>query len=401
VTELNSHENDPLAIEPARSFSSEADSDAEVLEILDFTEMSVEQVHPNVSSLSQISIDNPPCWYHGIGEAFGWFCGVFLIQVVVAIVALVLILMLNHLNIVPGDDARELIEDKHFVDITLETLCLLATMLAVSWRYPGRMLSELNFSSPDPRHALIVIAGTVPLWCCESVWSGSIELGWDSLCELFPFLTSFDWLNATESIKQMARTAPLGASIFSIAVYPAIGEELIRRGAIGRALISNIGIWGGVLLTSFIFGSMHGHPVHALSVVPSGLFMHIVYLWTRSIWMPMLMHFVNNFGIALLMRYLNDDPETDMFSLTLLSGCELVAAIISFVALGFGLWQSRVRLVTEDGKDWNAGRFPVRIPADSGVHRQTGPMNPWTWRLAVVSCALCHALFMLNLACSS
>ncbi len=401
MTELNSRGNEPLTTDSAQSeidsapiLSSAMNSDAEALEIRDFVDdVPVEPVSPNASSAGPVSVDSPPCWYYGVGEALAWVFGTLLIQLMVGI-AIGIILVVNY--VVSGQKVEMEFDHSSLLWIAGEILSVLVTILVMWWRYSGRILNELNFSRPDSRHALMIIAGTLPLANCSSLWNVPIVLGWDTLREMFPALRSIDWMNVMETIKKEAETTPLFVMIFSIAVLPAIHEELIFRGAIGRTLIANLGLWGGVLLTSFLFGLMHVHPAHALAVMPLGLVLHAIYLWTRSFWLPMLLHFANNCLATILIKYSKDSSDSHGLSFTLVEGFEIITAVIAVVSLGIGLWQSRVRLVTDDGQAWDAGRFPVRVPQDSGVHRRIEPMNPWCWKLALISCAVCHAIAVLN-----
>ena len=400
MTELNSRENDPLRsdVSSPPDLSPEILSSAEPLEIRDFVdESSVEQARPETPSDIAVPADGPRCWHCGIGEALGWWFGTLLVHILAG-AAIAIVLIVN--NVVSGKARPVDIQDpKSMMILTAGemTLFALAAILAVSLRFWGRMFNELNFSRPDPRHVWMVIAGTLPLTFCISVWSMPIKLGWDTLGEMFPILKMIDGANTMELIKGMADTTPLWVMIISIAVMPAIGEELVFRGAIGRTLIANLGLWGGVLLTSFLFGWMHLHPVHALAVMPLGLVMHVVYLWTRSFWLPMLLHFVNNVWATVAAQYSKVDPVGNGDSLNLLEGLEMVTAIIAVVALGYGLWQSRVRLVTEDGRPWDPGRFPLRVPTDPGVHSQANSINPWCWGLALVSSVLCHVMVVMDL----
>jgi hypothetical protein len=78
---------------------------------------------------------------------------------------------------------------------------------------------------------------------------------------------------------------------------PAVGEEFVLRGLVGRGLVARWGLFWGVLLTSCFFAALHMYPAHVAAVFPIGVVMHLVYLYTRSFWMPVLFHFLNN-GIA-------------------------------------------------------------------------------------------------------
>jgi membrane protease YdiL (CAAX protease family) len=79
--------------------------------------------------------------------------------------------------------------------------------------------------------------------------------------------------------------------VLAYAVGPAVGEEVFNRGLLGHLLLSRYGVVLGVLLTSLIFGLMHGFP-HAIFAFVLGCYFHAIYLATRSLWVPILMHFL-------------------------------------------------------------------------------------------------------------
>jgi uncharacterized protein len=398
VTELNSRESAPVPSDPtsASILQSEILSDAPV-EIRSPDESSVEQVPPDKTTSSVVPLDSPPCWYHGIGEAMGWLFGTWLVHLMAAM-CIAILLIIN--NFITGKARPMEVDDPNSMMIITAfemTVFVLAAILAVSLRFRGRFFNELNFTSPDLRHFWIVVAATLPLTFCIAIWSMPIQLAWDSLSEMFPALKMLDGMNVNDEIKRLGDKTPLSIMIFSIAVLPAIGEELIFRGAIGRTLIANLGLWSGVLLTSFLFGWFHMHPVHALAVMPLGLVMHLVYLWSRSFWLPMLLHFMNNFWATVLAHFAKADPVGLDVSENPLEGIEIITAIIAVIAFSLGFWQSRVRLVTENGNAWDSGRFPLRIPVEPRVHRQADSINRFYWIVALVSSVLCHALVVYDL----
>ena len=277
------------------------------------------------------------------------------------------------------------------------TFFVLAAILAVSLRYWGRALRELNFSQPDVRHFLIVLAMTIPLSACVSLLSVPIRMGWEALGEMWTVFQVMDGLNMMEAVEKMAESTSLSALIFVIAILPAIGEELIFRGAIGRVLIANMGIWGGVLLTSFMFGWMHIHPVHALSVIPLGIAIHLVYLWTRSFWMPILLHFTNNCWAAVAVHFNWTDSIGETPEPTIREVLQLVCAGIAVGALATCLWQSRVRFFQANGEEFESDRFPTRVPAIAGIQRQAAPIQLVTLFIAVLSTALFHLFIVWSL----
>jgi uncharacterized protein len=138
--------------------------------------------------------------------------------------------------------------------------------------------------------------------------------------------------------------------LWAIAIAPALGEELICRGLIGRGLIARWGVVPGVLVTSVLFGIMHINPAQAVAVIPLGIAMHFAYLTTRSFWAPVLLHLLNNAFAAAVLKYgeqwqlakLLDEGQAAPWHLMIVS-----AAMVT--ALGLLLWQTRVQYTRGDG----------------------------------------------------
>ena len=85
----------------------------------------------------------------------------------------------------------------------------------------------------------------------------------------------------------------------------AINEEATFRGYPFQRLVESISPVGAIAITSALFGFMHlGNPHHTwistINTMLVGIPFAIAYLRTRSLWMPVGMHFIWNF----LMGYL-------------------------------------------------------------------------------------------------
>ena len=217
MTELNSRESDPVPFDviSVPSASSEILSEAVPLEVREFVdESSSEPMQREAYSPSDVPVDGPRCWYCGIGEALGWWFGTLLVHILAG-AAMAIVLIVN--NVVSGKAQPADIQDpKSMMILTSGEMILfvLAAILAVSLRFWGQLFKELNFSRPDPRHVWMVIAGTLPLTFCVSVWSMPIQWGWEALCEVFPILKFLDGMNTMELVKGMAETTPLWAMIW-------------------------------------------------------------------------------------------------------------------------------------------------------------------------------------------
>jgi len=84
-------------------------------------------------------------------------------------------------------------------------------------------------------------------------------------------------------------------NIFMIAVLPAIGEELMFRGVIQRVMTNwaknyHWGIW----ITAFLFSAMHMQFYGFLPRMALGAMFGYLLVWTGTMWVPILAHFVNN-----------------------------------------------------------------------------------------------------------
>ncbi len=144
------------------------------------------------------------------------------------------------------------------------------------------------------------------------------------------------------NLRAMMTPWPLWLAVLVIGVGPGVIEELFCRGFLGRGLVGRHGVVGGVVLTSMLFGVLHLDPLYAVGTMAMGVFLHLTYLYSRSLVVPMLLHFLNNTFAVLAATVLNADPTEIMPAAGYLFG---------FALAGFGLWSMwscRARLVPAD-----------------------------------------------------
>ena len=102
--------------------------------------------------------------------------------------------------------------------------------------------------------------------------------------------------NLVESILTHEKPGELLLLFFTIAIVPAIGEELLLRGIIQARLLPlwfhsvHLQVW----FTAFFFGLMHLELAGILPRCLLGAAFGYAYLWSRSIWVPILLHFLFN-----------------------------------------------------------------------------------------------------------
>jgi membrane protease YdiL (CAAX protease family) len=150
-----------------------------------------------------------------------------------------------------------------------------------------------------------------------------------------------------EELMKSIRSWPLPIAILIIGIGPGIGEELWCRGFLGRGLVGRYGVVVGIALTSFFFGLIHLDPAQGTMAMLMGVCLHYVYQTTRSLWLSILLHFMNNSLSVILMRFpsldaIDNHPERflPLFA----------ASVVLVAAIGYAFYQSRARLAPETAR---------------------------------------------------
>ncbi len=136
-------------------------------------------------------------------------------------------------------------------------------------------------------------------------------------------------------------------AVLIIGLGPGIGEELWFRGFLGRGLVGRHGYVLGVMLTSFLFGLIHMLPRQAVAVIVIAIPLHFVYITTRSLLLPMLLHFLNNAASALAIA--SDAPHIPGLQELEKATHDhpviiYLGAAVLMASVGWAFYQSRVRL---------------------------------------------------------
>ncbi len=148
-------------------------------------------------------------------------------------------------------------------------------------------------------------------------------------------------------------------NLLMIGVIAAVGEELIFRGVLQRLMIGMVkNVHLAVLITAILFSAFHFQFFSFLPRFVLGMVLGYLMYYGRSIWYPILAHFVNN-AMGVTYYYFSskgsaDDVLEEIGTSTLIP----VAALISLALfVFFGVWwfyqmgrvptQSPISVVTE------------------------------------------------------
>jgi len=128
--------------------------------------------------------------------------------------------------------------------------------------------------------------------------------------------------------------------LFIIAVIPGIGEELLFRGVIQNKVAKSSGnIHFAIWLTAFIFSAFHLQFYGFLPRMLLGGLFGYLYIWSGSLLVPMLAHFVNN-GFTLFMMYLYNSGASDL-NIDSPDSYNLTATTFSIIVVSGLIWYFR------------------------------------------------------------
>lgn len=101
----------------------------------------------------------------------------------------------------------------------------------------------------------------------------------------------------------MKTTSDYLFSLFMIAILPAIFEEILFRGAIQKLLydwVKNTQV--SLIVTAIVFSAVHASIYGFLARFMLGYVLGYIYHYGKSLWLNILMHFINN-GVAVTAMY--------------------------------------------------------------------------------------------------
>ena len=119
----------------------------------------------------------------------------------------------------------------------------------------------------------------------------------------------------TKAFMQVNGVGSLLINVFMIAILPAVGEELIFRGILQKLFTELTGkaFWG-IIISAALFSAMHLQFQGFIPRFALGILFSYLLVWTGSLWLPIIAHFVNNLiaivGYALIYKG-TIPPETE------------------------------------------------------------------------------------------
>lgn len=171
--------------------------------------------------------------------------------------------------------------------------------IAFAWLISERPLNFLGISKPRAGQmilAIIAVLSIAPVINVLVQWNEGL-----SLPHMFRGIenwmrnTEENAARLTENFLNAGNPADLALNLLMIGILPALGEELLFRPAfIGvlKKMFRNVH-WP-VMISAIVFSAFHLQFFGFFPRLVLGILMGYLYVWSGSLWVPALAHFVNN-----------------------------------------------------------------------------------------------------------
>ena len=218
-----------------------------------------------------------------------------------------------------------------------QILGLALPILALLGMHSSRRWAFIRLRSPDwgmMGLSIVGLAGLTPVaW-----WLGSLN----AKIPLPEVLRQLEQ-SQIELIEQVfAQDLGVVFSLAVIAVTPAFCEEFLFRGYLQRQLERSTGVFWAIAITGVIFGMYHLRFSQVIPLSIIGIYMAYITWQSGSLWLAIVVHFLNNAFAVLLGLYLNTRTDIDLDTLerTVVPTPILLA---SFAVLGGSLYLMKLR----------------------------------------------------------
>lgn len=150
---------------------------------------------------------------------------------------------------------------------------------------------------------------------------------------------------------------PFWSSFLLAAIFAPVFEEWLCRGMVLRGLLTRMKPVWAIVVSALFFAVIHANPWQALNAFIIGLVMGYVYYKTGSLWLTMLIHFLNN-ATAVVVAQFTEQPEEATFWVQEMSRTDyMIFYAAGLCVFGLCIWLlSRITLEQPRG---NIDEIPV------------------------------------------
>ncbi|MBR3305932.1 MAG: CPBP family intramembrane metalloprotease [Lachnospiraceae bacterium] len=176
--------------------------------------------------------------------------------------------------------------------LIIQQSMILILTAAYAWYIKADAVELFSLRRPKALHILSAVL----------CWLGAfiiVQIFADLLLKVFPGLNT----ESSELLVELWEGQPLWILIFTIALMPAICEECAFRGFLLSALSDKLKFIPAIVLTGVIFAAYHLNFLQLILITPLGILSSYFVLKHRSIFLSVVMHFLNNLTSVLMQQY--------------------------------------------------------------------------------------------------
>ena len=214
------------------------------------------------------------------------------------------------------------ITDKLLGDILNDTLIITLTcnLLVIGVLFAVYMNDKKKTEAENPLH-LNTVRSPLTYFLNVSVSASSCIVGNIFLSYIVAIAVAVFGENITASYDYVADAignSNVALQLFCVVLIGPIAEELLMRGIVFKRLRSGMNAFGAAVISSCIFGLIHGNWVQFIYAFIIGIIAAYIYEFTRNLAAPIVFHIVAN-GISTVASQQSLSPyfENMMFGVTM------------------------------------------------------------------------------------
>lgn len=216
---------------------------------------------------------------------------------------------------------------------------LVPAFLFTRWIY-GDITTILRFRAPKITGAILFSLGMIVLIPLLNNFITIQNYAFQELAKSSEFVNSIkillDELNqlvedAYKTILSIRTGFDAVLVFLLVAITPAVCEETMFRGFIQKSLEVKFTPFLGALITAVFFSLYHFNPYGFIALVTLGTYFGFAAYKTNSIFVPMILHFLNNLFAALIYYFFEDETLATPKNI---EHADFIGAVKEFILLG-------------------------------------------------------------------
>lgn len=218
-----------------------------------------------------------------------------------------------------------------------------------SWLFSRNSRKYLGLQAPSNMGYILAGVGVMLVAIPFTGWLGELNRN-------IPFPPDMaSWMQAKEKEAERTITALLSGrritdlflNLVFIAVFAAVGEELLFRGMVQRLLIKMFrSPWAGILVSAALFSAMHMQFYGFLPRFALGVLLGLIYWYSGSLWVAILAHFVYD-AVLVILAYVNPETVSQENNISMTS-LALAGSISLFLVFLLVEWMRRKSVASFD-----------------------------------------------------